>query len=58
MLVYVSNQPEQFELAMNGRIDEMVRSALPGAAERPIYSETPHEEVSAGAAGEREGNQS
>ena len=28
--VYASNQPEQFDWAVNDRIDEMVEFALPG----------------------------
>lgn len=34
MLVYASNQPEQFDVAINDRIDEMVEFALPTAPER------------------------
>lgn len=34
MLVYASNQPEQFDWAINDRIDEMVPFALPGREER------------------------
>lgn len=34
MLVYASNQPEQFDWAVNDRIDEMVPFALPGREER------------------------
>ncbi|CAM9896881.1 unnamed protein product, partial [Chrysoparadoxa australica] len=34
MLVYASNQPEQFDWAINDRIDEMVHFALPGQQER------------------------
>lgn len=34
MLVYASNQPEQFDWAINDRIDEMVPFALPGEEER------------------------
>ena len=34
MLVYASNQPEQFDWAVNDRIDEMVAFTLPGRAER------------------------
>ena len=34
MLVYASNQPEQFDWAINDRIDEMVEFALPGLDER------------------------
>ena len=34
MLVYASNQPEQFDWAINDRIDEMVPFDLPGPAER------------------------
>lgn len=34
MLVYASNQPEQFDWAVNDRIDEMVPFDLPGEEER------------------------
>ncbi|CAN0037768.1 unnamed protein product, partial [Choristocarpus tenellus] len=34
MLVYASNQPEQFDWAVNDRIDEMVPFELPGKEER------------------------
>lgn len=34
MLVYASNQPEQFDWAVNDRIDEMVPFDLPGREER------------------------
>ena len=34
MLVYASNQPEQFDWAINDRIDEMVEFSLPGLEER------------------------
>uniref|UniRef100_UPI003AAE7B30 uncharacterized protein isoform X1 n=1 Tax=Centroberyx gerrardi TaxID=166262 RepID=UPI003AAE7B30 len=34
MLVLASNQPEQFDWAINDRIDEIVNFALPGLAER------------------------
>lgn len=34
MLVYASNQPEQFDWAINDRIDEMVPFDLPGREER------------------------
>jgi len=34
MLVVASNQPEQFDWAVNDRIDEMVEFALPGLEER------------------------
>ena len=34
MLVYASNQPEQFDWAVNDRIDEMVPFDLPGRDER------------------------
>jgi ATPase family AAA domain-containing protein 3A/B len=34
MLVYASNQPEQFDWAVNDRIDEMVPFNLPGSEER------------------------
>ncbi|CAM9814955.1 unnamed protein product [Discosporangium mesarthrocarpum] len=34
MLVYASNQPEQFDWAVNDRIDEMVPFSLPGKEER------------------------
>jgi len=34
MVVYASNQPEQFDWAINDRIDEMVEFALPSAKER------------------------
>ncbi|XP_012662802.1 ATPase family AAA domain-containing protein 3 isoform X1 [Otolemur garnettii] len=34
MLVLASNQPEQFDWAVNDRIDEMVSFSLPGQAER------------------------
>jgi len=34
MLVYASNQPEQFDWAVNDRIDEMVEFDLPGLEER------------------------
>ncbi|XP_053431377.1 ATPase family AAA domain-containing protein 3 isoform X3 [Nycticebus coucang] len=34
MLVLASNQPEQFDWAVNDRIDEMVGFSLPGRAER------------------------
>ena len=34
MIVYASNQPEQFDWAINDRIDEMVAFKLPGYAER------------------------
>ena len=30
MIVYASNQPEQFDWAINDRIDEMVEFELPG----------------------------
>ena len=33
-MVYASNQPEQFDWAINDRIDEMVEFDLPGLAER------------------------
>ena len=34
MIVYASNQPEQFDWAINDRIDEMVEFNLPGLEER------------------------
>lgn len=34
MIVYASNQPEQFDWAINDRIDEMVEFKLPGEEER------------------------
>jgi len=34
MIVYASNQPEQFDWAINDRIDEMVEFVLPGFEER------------------------
>ena len=34
MVVFASNQPEQFDWAINDRIDEMVEFALPGRNER------------------------
>ena len=34
MIVYASNQPEQFDWAINDRIDEMVEFGLPGFDER------------------------
>ncbi|KAJ0411970.1 hypothetical protein ATCC90586_009927 [Pythium insidiosum] len=34
MIVFASNQPEQFDWAINDRIDEMVEFQLPGLAER------------------------
>jgi ATPase family AAA domain-containing protein 3A/B len=34
MLVLASNQPEQFDYAINDRIDEMVNFVLPGLEER------------------------
>ena len=34
MLVLASNQPEQFDWAINDRIDEIVNFALPGLEER------------------------
>lgn len=34
MVVYASNQPEQFDWAINDRIDEMVEFKLPGLEER------------------------
>jgi ATPase family AAA domain-containing protein 3A/B len=34
MLVLASNQPEQFDYAINDRIDEMVHFGLPGPEER------------------------
>ena len=34
MLVYASNQPEQFDWAINDRIDDMVQFSLPSQAER------------------------
>lgn len=34
MIVYASNQPEQFDWAINDRIDEMVEFRLPGFDER------------------------
>ena len=34
MLVLASNQPEQFDWAINDRLDEMVGFALPGLEER------------------------
>jgi ATPase family AAA domain-containing protein 3A/B len=34
MIVFASNQPEQFDWAINDRIDEMVEFKLPGLAER------------------------
>ena len=34
MLVYASNQPEQFDWAINDRIDDMVQFTLPSLAER------------------------
>ena len=34
MLCVASNQPEQFDWAVNDRLDEMVHFALPGEQER------------------------
>jgi ATPase family AAA domain-containing protein 3A/B len=34
MLVLASNQPEQFDYAINDRVDEMVNFDLPGREER------------------------
>lgn len=34
MLCVASNQPEQFDWAVNDRLDEMVHFALPGLQER------------------------
>jgi len=34
MIVFASNQPDQFDWAINDRIDEMVEFGLPGEAER------------------------
>ena len=34
MLVLASNQPEQFDYAINDRVDEMVNFDLPGVEER------------------------
>ena len=34
MVVFASNQPEQFDWAINDRIDEMVEFSLPGKDER------------------------
>lgn len=34
MMVLASNQPEQFDWAINDRIDEIVNFALPGPDER------------------------
>ena len=34
MLVLASNQPEQFDWAINDRIDEMVEFEVPGLEER------------------------
>lgn len=34
MLVVASNQPEQFDWAVNDRLDEMVNFKLPGVEER------------------------
>ena len=34
MLCIASNQPEQFDWAVNDRIDEIVEFQLPGVAER------------------------
>jgi ATPase family AAA domain-containing protein 3A/B len=34
MLVLASNQPEQFDYAINDRLDEMVNFTLPGVEER------------------------
>ena len=34
MMVLASNQPEQFDWAINDRIDEIVNFALPGPEER------------------------
>ena len=34
MLVLASNEPEQFDWAVNDRLDEMVEFALPSLAER------------------------
>jgi ATPase family AAA domain-containing protein 3A/B len=34
MLVLASNQPEQFDYAINDRVDEMVNFGLPGVEER------------------------
>lgn len=36
MIVYASNQPEQFDWAINDRIDEMVEFRLPGYDERLV----------------------
>ena len=36
MIVYASNQPEQFDWAINDRIDEMVEFRLPGYEERLV----------------------
>lgn len=34
MLVLASNKPEQFDYAINDRLDEMVKFTLPGLEER------------------------
>ena len=34
MLVLASNQPDQFDYAINDRVDEMVNFSLPGLEER------------------------
>ena len=34
MIVFASNQPEQFDWAINDRIDEMIEFDLPGLEER------------------------
>ena len=34
MVVYASNQPEQFDWAINDRIDDMIEFELPSASER------------------------
>lgn len=34
MLVVASNQPEQFDWAVNDRLDQLVEFTLPGEAER------------------------
>lgn len=36
MIVFASNQPEQFDWAINDRIDEMVEFSLPGTKERVL----------------------
>ncbi len=37
MVVFASNQPEQFDWAINDRIDEMVDFNLPGPSSSPLF---------------------